>query len=496
MNTRRLFVLLFTVALFTMAVRETLDPDMWWHLRAGEYILQNGIPHQDVFSFTVPDHEWITHEWLSEVIMWIIYQAAGLPGLIIAFAAITAATFGLVYLVCAGRPFLAAFVVLLAASTSAIVWGVRPQMFSLLLTAAFVFIVERYRSGHFTHRALWWLPPLTAVWANLHSGYLLGVVLLATYVGGEAVKRFFVGRITNSPSSVRQVSNLPSTLDWPQIRTLAVITALSFLAAALNPNGPSLWIYPFFTLGSSAMQVYIQEWHSPDFHHYYFWPFGLLMTLGVTSWLYSRHRPAVTELLLFGGTAAAGLISARNIPIFAVVVPAIISRHLLSALSQTAAFPLLSGQSTPPRPTRLMAVFNWFLLALAVLAALGWTAGKILGNEEAIAARYPVQAVDYLESAGLVEARVYNSYNWGGYLIWRGLPVFVDGRADVYGDDFLFYYRRAFDATPRWQDPLKEYDVECVLMEGGSPLGVVLVASGRWSLIYEDEQAQLFRRTP
>lgn len=496
MNTRRLFILLFAVSPFTMAVRETLDPDMWWHLRAGEYILHNGIPHLDVFSFTVPSHEWITHEWLSEVIMWVIYQAAGLPGLIIAFAAITTATFGLVYLVCAGRPYLAAFVILLAALTSAIVWGVRPQMFSLLLTAVVVFIVERYRSGRFTHRALWLLPPLIAVWANLHSGYLLGIVLLATYVGGEAVQRFFVSRITNSPSSVRQVSNFPAILTWPQIRNLAFITILSFLAAALNPNGPSIWIYPFSTLGSSAMQTYIQEWHSPDFHHFYFWPFGLLIILGLTSWLYSHYRPAFTELLLFGGTAAAGFISARNIPIFAVVVPAIISRHLLSALNQTSAYPLLSGQSNPSRTTRLMAVLNWFLLAFAVFAALGWTAGKILGNEEAIAARYPVQAVDYLESAGLSEARIYNSYNWGGYLIWRGLPVFVDGRADVYGDDFLFFYRRAYDATPRWQDPLKEYDVEYVLMEQESPLGVVLEASGQWSLIYEDEQANLFRRIP
>lgn len=484
MNTRRLFVFLFAVALFTMAVRETLDPDMWWHLRAGEYIVQNGIPRQDVFSFTVPEHEWITHEWLSEVIMWGVYRAAGLPGLIVFFAAITAATFGLVYLVCAGRPFLAAFVVLLAAFASAIVWGARPQMFNLLLTALFVYIVEGYRSGQFGRRALWWLPVLTAVWANLHSGYLLGVVLLATYVVGEAVQWFLVQRIDKSLYS----------LEGAQVRYLGVITAVSFLAAALNPNGPALWIYPFFTLGSSAMQIYIQEWHSPDFHQSYFWPFALLAGLGVISWVYSRERPTVTELLLFGGTAAAGLVSARNIPIFAVVVPAIVSRHLLSALSGTGAYPLLSGQATPPRPTRIMAALNWLVVALALLVAVGWTAGEVLGNEEAIAARYPVAAVDYLEESGLAEARGYNSYNWGGYLIWRGLPVFVDGRADVYGDAFLFYYRRAFDATPQWQDPLDDYDVAYVLMERGSSLGAVLAESGRWSLVYEDGVAEVFRR--
>jgi hypothetical protein len=134
MTIRRLFAALFFIALFVMGVRETLDADMWWHLRTGEYIVQNGIPQQDVFSFTVPDHAWVTHEWLSQVVMWLGYEAVGFPGLIVLFALLTAVTYWLVYLVCDGRPYLAGFVVLLAAVTSAIVWGVRPQMFNLLLT--------------------------------------------------------------------------------------------------------------------------------------------------------------------------------------------------------------------------------------------------------------------------------------------------------------------------------------------------------------------------
>ena len=101
MSVRRLFVLLFAIALFTMAVRETLDPDMWWHLRTGEAILAGGIPKHDVFSFTVPEHEWVTHEWLSQVLMWLVYQVAGLPGLIVTFAALIALTYWLLYLACA-----------------------------------------------------------------------------------------------------------------------------------------------------------------------------------------------------------------------------------------------------------------------------------------------------------------------------------------------------------------------------------------------------------
>jgi len=207
MTVRRLFTALFLVALFAMAVRETLDPDMWWHLRTGEYILQAGIPRQDVFSFTVPDHEWITHEWLSQVFMWGVYRIGGLAGLIVVFALLITLTFWLVYLVTPGRPFLAAFVVLLAAFAAAIVWGARPQIFNLLLTAVFVYLIERFKDRQIGRRALWLLPVLSCLWANLHSGYLLGVVLLGAYTAGEALQQWRGGG--------------DRTLAWADIRFLA-----------------------------------------------------------------------------------------------------------------------------------------------------------------------------------------------------------------------------------------------------------------------------------
>lgn len=481
MSARHLFAALFAISLFAVALRETVDPDMWWHLRTGEFILQQGIPRQDIFSFTVPHQAWVTHEWLSQVFMWLVYRATGLSGLIIVFALLTAVTFWLLYRVCPGRPYLAAFVVLLAAVTSAIVWGARPQIFNLLLTAVTVYLVEQFKNRRIGARTLWLLPGLTLLWANLHSGYLLGVVLLATYAMGEAISRLL------NRSDER-------TLSWPAIRQLALVTAVSFAAAAVNPNGPELWIYPFQTLSSPAMQEHIQEWHSPDFHFSYFWPFALMMALGVISWIYSRARPTWSDLLLFGGTAAAGLLSARNIPFFAIIAAPIIARHLLlSAGPRT--YPLLSGQAAPPALSRSMSLLHTAVLVLALLVTLLWTAAKLEGNETAIAARYPVTAVDYLEQSGLAATRGYNSYNWGGYLIWRGLPVFVDGRADVYGDTFLFYYLRTFDVTENWQEPLDQFGVQYVLMERGSALTILLAASRQWQEVYRDEVAQIFVRS-
>ena len=169
-------------------------------------------------------------------------------------------------------------------------------------------------------------------------------------------------------------------------------------------------------------------------------------------------------------------------------------RALLHLFTGTAAYPLLSGQGESEPPTQVLGILNWVVLVVAVLGALMWTANTIILNDEEVAMVYPVTAVDYLEESGLAEQRGYNSYNWGGYLIWRGVKVFVDGRADVYGDDFLFYYRRTFELREDWQEPLDAFAVDYVLMERDSPLSIMLLYNDGWQEAYADEMARIFVR--
>jgi hypothetical protein len=271
------------------------------------------------------------------------------------------------------------------------------------------------------------------------------------------------------------------------------MTVACFLAAVINPNGPELWIYPFFTLGSGAMQQYIQEWQSPNFHLNIFWPFAALLGIGVLSFIFSRKRAAWTDIILFVGTGAAGLLSARHIPLFAIVASPIIARYLLVSLAGSRLYPILSGQSTTQMTGRLQ-LLNWLILIIGVLVAVIWVFNKTQQNEVAIMKQFPVSAVDYLEESGLDQHRGYNSYNWGGYLIWRGIPVFVDGRADVYGDEFLHFYRQTFDLTSRWREPLNEYEVDYVLMESNHSLFSLLAASDEWKQAYSDEVAAVYIR--
>jgi hypothetical protein len=478
MTTRRLFEAIFAVSLFVIAVRRTLDPDLWWHLRTGEYILAQGIPRHDVFSFTVPGHSWITHEWLSQVFMWLVYRAGGLEGLILVFALLIAVSFWLIYARSAGRPYLASFVTLLAAFASAMTWDARPQVFNLLFLAAFLYVVEGVRGEALPPRALWALPPLTALWANFHSGYMLGVAVLLVYVVGEALSRWQPPEGGMGQAAWRQ-------LLW--------VTPVALLAALLNPNGYHLWIYPFETLGSPAMQGYITEWLPPNFRLYIFWPFAGLLATGVLTFALTPRRPRFTDLLLFGGTAAAGLLSARNIPIFALPAVGIICRYVVPAVEKTR----LARLASPPAravPRRGVQLLNVLPLGVAILAGLLWVADVLGGNEETIGGTYPVAAVDYLEAAGLDGRRGYNEYAWGGYLIWRGLPVFVDGRADVYGDEFLHDYMETYAARPGWRAPLERFDVDYALLPKGSTLAVLLEESQGWQQRYADDLAVIFER--
>src|SRR5690348_32853 len=164
---------------------------MWWHLRTGELIWQSGIPHRDPFSFTVPDHLWITHEWMSDALMWSVYRAVGLPGLVLVFALLPVTALWLVYRRSTGRPYLAGWIVVLATLTGYPSFGVRPQMFNLVFAAAFVGLLEGFKDRAVSRRALWTLVPLTVLWANVHSAHLLGVGLLGIYIVGETLDASF-----------------------------------------------------------------------------------------------------------------------------------------------------------------------------------------------------------------------------------------------------------------------------------------------------------------
>src|SRR5580700_4357397 len=172
-----------------MAARSVTDPDVGWHLRSGQLIVQtHRVFHTDPYSFTRFGQTWVDHEWLSQVLMFSLYRLAGWGGLIAGFGAVIAAAFMVVFLRCPGRPYVAGALVLLGAFASAPSWGVRPQMLTLLLASVLLLILER---SYQRPKLLWWTPVLMLLWVNLHAGFALGIVLMVLFLVGDALDAAF-----------------------------------------------------------------------------------------------------------------------------------------------------------------------------------------------------------------------------------------------------------------------------------------------------------------
>ncbi len=480
---RRLFVAIFFIALFVMATREITDPDFGWHLRTGEFIAQTrSIPHADIFSFTVAGHPWITHEWLMQTGMYLLYQLDGVAALVIFFALVATLTFALVYWRCDGRPFIAGFVVLVAAIVAAPFWGTRPHTLSLLLASAFLFFLDRYRrdgAGKF----LLWLPALMLIWANSHGSFALGPALIAIYLVGSAAEKIL--RWGEGPART-----------WNEIAMLCAVLVLCLAAIAINPNGITLYAYPFQTLASRAIQTYIQEWQPPDFQTPAVQPFLWFLIATVGALALSRRRLTLTETILLVGLTYASLRASRQISIWVLVTAPILSASIAEVLESLS---LKTYPTVVANPSRRAQMLNWMTLAIVALAALGRVASVIANQPNAERQAYPVEAVTFIEQKNL-GGPIFNRYDWGGYLIWRLYPrerVFIDGRSDLYGltEDFVVQeYLKAYTAARDWREPLERYHVRLVLVDPQSPLAVRLDDDVEWSQVYADAQAVVFAR--
>ena len=455
-----------------MAARNVVDPDIWWHLKTGEYIATHKeVPHTDPFSYTRAGQPWIAHEWLSELVIFGIYRAAGWGGLVVVFAAVVSLSFVLLLLRCAADPYTSGIVTLLGAWATAPLWGVRPQMLSLLFTSLWLLILERSERDR---NIIWWTLPLMILWVNLHAGFALGIALLALFLLGALIE------CTNPGGEFRKTSRL-------RVRPLATVLLLNLLIVPLNPNGFKMYSYPLQTLRSPAMQNYIAEWASPNFHRVDYYPFALLLlaTLAILAWTRARMRAGNIVLLLVSTFAALSAI--RVIPFFVLIAVPIIAAGLKSHPSAEAHVP-------SRRPLRAAPFVNAMILLL-LAAFVGIHISQVIRLQaNAEAQHFPSQAVAFLDTYPAANP-VFNNYDWGGYLIWKLYPrvhVFIDGRADLYGGRLFHQFADTYQLTGDWQGTLDQWSVSTVIVPPDSPLAAGLISASGWSIVYRDSQALIF----
>ena len=462
-----------------MASRNVTDPDVWWHLRTGELILAtHTIPHSDPYSFTKSGQPWIDHEWLSQILIYSTYRVAGYGGLIAEFGLIIAAAFGLVFLRSPGRPYIAGLLTAWGALASVPSWGVRPQMLTLLLASLLLLILDR----SYRHPKLLWLAPLLILlWVNLHAGYALGLALMVLYLIGDALDVAF------GQSEVRDHKK------W--FVQFIVVIAVSIAIVPLNPYGARMYSYPLDTLRSPAMLANIAEWLSPNFHQGKNLPALLLILTVFALATLSPKKLRPKELLLLTILLFAGLRSVRHIPIFVIVAVPIVSGLIQSWLEESGKakiFEIPSGSLSSVKT-----LVNAVILLGTLIFAGAHLHHVIAGQPQAEAKEFPAAAVSFLASSH-PPGEMLNHYNWGGYFIWKLYPeyrVFIDGRADLYGDAFvndfaaLYYLKR-----PSWQEQLEKCQIRTVVLPPDAPLVAALEILPQWKKVFSDGQVVVLVR--
>lgn len=457
-----------------MTARPATDPDLWWHLRTGQWIVETGhIPHADPFSFTRTGQAWVSHEWLSEVAFYELWKHGGAAALIIFSAIVTASGFMLLYLRCPGKRYWAAAATVVGALASAPSWGTRPQMFTFVLASLLLWLIEK---GEDQPKLLFWIPLIFLFWVNLHAGFALGPALLLAYGIGLLLETAL------------------GTTPWQQARPI-LLRVLILLAACLtlvplNPRGVELYRYPFDTLRSPAMRSFIGEWHSPDFHQWLYRPLALVWLLLFIALAASRltlKGRVIVPLLL---TAFAALDAVRHIPIFILIAMPVIAAAIPPD-SAAAPFP----ERRPMVPWVRPFFFGVVILMMAALALVRWTElGKRQNAREA--KEFPQQALAFLQS-GHYPGRVFAYYDWGGYTIWKLYPqyrVFVDGRADLYGDNILRQFTTAVQLHTGWKEVLDNWNVGTVLVPPSSALAQALLLDTDWQTVFSDPRSIIFVR--
>ena len=477
LDPKRAFVVILLIGIFTLAARNIEDPDFWWHLRTGQYIVEtHAVPHVDPFSFTRHGEPWVAHEWLSEIFIYGLYRVAGWGGLITAFALFTATTFLFLYLRCSGKPYLAGLIVLWGAFACRSTWGVRPQTISVLLASSLLWVLETSGRGK---RRLWAIVPMMLLWANLHAGYELGIALMICFLIGGWLDNV-LGR--DIPDRSR-----------PNLRALALVLMLSLAVVVLNPNGWQLYTYPLATFRSTAMQSHIAEWFSPDFHKPEYLPLvGMLLALPVLLSLAPR-RISVRSVLLLCASTYAALQSIRLIPIFVLIaVPELVAQADAWLEARRKAPSAIDAR----HPRLLRSVSNGALV-VAITLFSGMQVRRVIRYQPQVESRvFPSAAVEFLQQQPLT-GPLFNDYDWGGYLVWKlypEQPVFIDGRADLYGNQLMEQFSNAYNLVGNWSETLDRWNIQTVLIPPQSALAAALSTNSRWKVVFRGEQAIVLRR--
>jgi len=439
------------------------DSDTYWQIAVGQWILDHRtLPRVDIYSFTKAGEPWMSSSWLAQVLYATSYNLAGWTGPVVLAASGIAATFALLTHIL-GRRVPAAWAVGVALAALMLSYGhflARPHVLALPVMLAWAYgLMAASDRGEAPSL---WLLPLIVLWANLHGGFVFGLVLVGA---------FALDALWNADRALRK----SLALRWAAFG----VAALAACCATPYGWGSLLAARKILDLGELLRLIY--EWMPADFSR--FGPFELTILTLIGGALYGGIKLTPPRIALVLGLLHMALAHIRNFELFALLLPIVL---LTPVASQLALRPAWTARAGAPAP----------VMAAVMLLLGGWT--WLLAANTAMAVpehQAPAAAVEAMRA--YQPKRVLNDLPFGGYLIWRQIPVFVDGRAELYGEafDIAFYRAMQLKDVNELLGMLKKWEIDAVLLTPHTPAVGLLDRIGGWRRVYADQNAVLHVRT-
>jgi hypothetical protein len=467
-------VLIPAAVLLFLLGRQVTFIDLGYHLRAGTWEWQHHhwLDH-DIFTSTFRDKPWLNQNWLAQVLFYGVWRITGYAGLIALNAALFTGGFLLLFRVCIrriGDVRLAGLAALVAVAPAILNTLVRPQALSWFFVGLVVWLLDGAESH--PQRCLW-IIPLTALWANLHGGFIIGLLFLS---------------ITTVVALWRRH---PLAERGP--RLLLAATVGSFLAALVNPWGVGVYPYVLSVGGNPIVRRFIDEWQPPVLTS---WAGGLFfgsLFVVVAALTFSPVRLKAVDLLRLGAGSLLGLMAIRNGLWWSMAAaPALAT--LLVPLRQRFA---RSTANDPPKRVHWVVVA--FVVALLVFASPWARSISPLipsGERSVVASSTPTRAVMYLRSHPLT-GNMFNSQSFGSYLEWAlpGVAPFIDSRIELFSPRLWSDYTSVMTTKPGWQQIMRGRRIGYAVIARSKTnyLDIALRRSARWSSVYSDHGTDIFR---
>ena len=474
---RRLLLFALYAYLAIVVMRTTFDPDIWWHLRTGQWIVEHAaVPRTDPFSSFGQDKPWIAYSWLFEVLVYGLYRGLGLAGIVLYRLAMVFLVAVAVHGFVAKREsrFLpAAGLIGLAFLALSELMNERPWLFTILFSALTLDLVLDLRAGR-GRRDLWLLPVLYVLWANLHIQFVYGLFLLALACAAPWVDRL---PWFTEPCGPAAWAGSPA---W---RRLVAVTVACMLATLMTPYHIRLYRVVIEYATQTGINNFIWEFLSLPFRNPADW--GVLALVLLATFALGRRRTFSSfELMLLIASAYLSFHSRRDSWFVVLAALTILTR-------------VEDGMRCrlPVRFTmRPLDVLTVGVGVPALLVVLGWACHvSKLGLKQSEGFDYPARAASFVESKGY-GGPLYNDFNWGGYLIWRlpGLPVSLDGRTNLHGEQRLLRSFSSWAGRPGWASDPELKAARLVIGPTDAPLMSLLRADQRFELVYVDPHAMVF----